>query len=174
VKERFVKQVYTFCIKNNLTFGCSDPDFKELNTSGSCCGMPDDYPENPELQNWTKSQLTYHLKEARRIFHTTGRVKKIIFDDVFNSEKDTYLDDPVFGQDHVTVVGKSRSERHDITYKKIALEKWNNLRTATNPRNYFHGKMMPIAIDTNGTLIYKYAPSEYEERWKKEKIDLTK
>ena len=44
VKEPYVRQVYEFCAKHKLVCGISDPDFKELNTSGSCCGMPDEYP----------------------------------------------------------------------------------------------------------------------------------
>jgi DNA repair photolyase len=39
IKEPFIKKMYKFCQDNNLVFACSDPDFKELNTSGSCCGL---------------------------------------------------------------------------------------------------------------------------------------
>jgi len=173
VKERFVKQVYKFCVDNDLVYACSDPDFKELNMSGSCCGMPDTYKDNPELQNWTKNQLTYHLKEARKRYHKKGTITRFHFNEVFNFKEDTYLTSVQLGQDHIGVSDKTASERRHATYSVFARNNWNNLRSPGNPRNYFHGKLMPINIDEQGNLVYKYVPSEYEERWKEEGIDLT-
>jgi len=172
VKERFVKKVYQFCLRHNLTFGCSDPDFKELNTSGSCCAMPDKYPDNPELENWTKNQLTYVLKKARQYYHKKGMVAKIHFNDVFKPDEDTYIVDPRLANDHVSMVAKNAGRRFNVTYLDIARDTWNNLRSPGNPRNYFHGKMLPYMLDPNGDLIFKYNPSEYEERWVKEGINL--
>jgi len=173
VKESHAKIIFKFCQENDLVFGCSDPDYKELNTSGSCCGMPDKYPENKLLQNWTKNQLTYALKEARKQYHLKGQVTKFTFDKVFKDE-DTYLNSTMLGQDHVTVSDKTASERRGFTYMKMAKMTWNNLRSPSNPRNYFHGKMLPIGIDGAGNYMYKYVPSEYEDRWAKEGIDLTR
>jgi len=172
VKERFVKQIYTFCLEKNILFACSDPDYKELNMSGSCCGMPDEYPDNKELQNWTKNQLTYHLKELRRKYHQSGHVYRIKFDQVFVKNDDTYLTDNFLAQDHPKVVDLTASERSQVTYSNIAREVWNNLRSPSNPSNYFHGKLLPINIDKDGNYVYKYVPSEYENRWIKEGINL--
>ena len=174
VKERFVKQMYTFCLKNDILFACSDPDFKELNMSGSCCGLPDDYKENREMQNWTKNQLTYHLKEARRLYHQDEIIYDFRFDNVFNPDKDTYLRSVDLGQDHVGVIGMRASERNSATYLRAARTVWNNLKSPGNPRNYFHGKIMPTKADSTGNLVYVYVPSDYEDRWKEEGIDLTK
>jgi DNA repair photolyase len=174
VKERFVKQVYTFCINNDLVYACSDPDFKELNTSGSCCGMPDKYPENRVLENWTHNQLTYALKEARRQYHLKGRQSKLYFDRVFKTSEDTYLKDQYLAQDHAAVSEFNASVRHYTTGIDIMKKAWNNLRSPGNPRNYFHGKVMPIGVDGGGQLVYKYIPSSYEAEWLKEGIDLTK
>lgn len=173
VKEMHVKRVYKFCQDNGLIFACSDPDFKELNMSGSCCGMPDHYPENPELENWTKNQLTYALKEARRKYHTHGSVMQIKFRDVFKPDEDTYLKSTMLGQDHPRVAEKTASERKNIQYYHIAKETWNNLRSPSNPRNYFHGKLMPIKYDDENNIVYVYEPSEFEARWAKEGIDLS-
>lgn len=174
VKERFVKQIYKFCVDNNILFACSDPDYKELNMSGSCCGMPDNYKENREMQNWSRSQLTFHLKEARKHFHLDGRTTKFKFDKVFNPKKDTFLLESNFTNDHISVSTKTASERQCLTYLEIARTVWNNLRSPGNPRNYFHGKMKPTRVDENENYVYAYEPSEYEERWAKEGIDLTK
>lgn len=174
VKEETVKKVYRFCIDNDLVFGCSDPDFKELCTSGSCCAMPDKYPENKELQNWTKNQLTFHIKEARKKYHLTGSKKQIRFQDVFKPEEDTYLTSKTFTQDFVAVTGKTTSERQHSRLYDFVRDIWNNLRSPGNPRNYFNGKLMPIRTDENDNLVYIYRPSSYEDRWLKEGIDLTK
>jgi DNA repair photolyase len=174
VKENFVKRMYKFCIENDILFACSDPDFKELNQSGSCCGMPDIYDENPELCNWTKNQLSYHLKEARRLYHTKGRLQQLKFSEVFKPEEDTYLTELHFGQDHICVSDMSASERHTIHYLEVARRVWNNLRSPSNPRNYFHGKILPVRKDEHNDLVYTYTPSEYEERWKNEGINMEK
>jgi len=174
VKEKYVKTVYKFCQDNNLVFACSDPDFKELNTSGSCCGMPDKYPANPLLENWTRGQMTYMIKEARKKHHMHGTQAKIKFDSVYHPNTDTYLNEVELGQDHVMVSDRTQAQRQGITYLKIAKEIWNNLRSPSNPRNYFHGKVMPITIDGDGNFIYKYIEDEYEEKWKSEGLDLTR
>ena len=173
IKESSIKLMYKFCIENGIVFSCSDPDFKELNMSGSCCGMPAKYPKNSNLQNWTKSQLTYHLKEARIKYHKTGEDQLLFFDEIYNDE-DEYLNSKVLAQDNVGVIGRCNAERRNITQKMILQEHWNNLKSPANPRNYFHGKLTPIKLDNNGNLVFKYQPMEYEERWKQEGIDLTK
>jgi len=172
VKEIFIKQIYTFCIKNNILFACSDPDYKELNMSGSCCGLPSKYPDNPELQNWTKNQLTYHLKEARKIYHAENKIVKLKFHHVFNPEHDSYLLEQKFEGFALSCVDQCR--RRNSNHLSIANTIWNNLQSPSNPRNYFHGKLLPVTLDSNENYIFKYNPSEYEEEWSKEGIDLTK
>lgn len=172
VKETHVRRVYEFCAKNGLVFGCSDPDYKELNTSGSCCAMPDAYAPNPGMTNWTRSQLTYHLKEARRAFHQDGRTVDLTFDGVYGDE--SYLDDVDLTNDHVAVTGMCNSARYAHTYRSIIRDHWNNLRSPANPRNYFHGKLLPVGLDAADNLIFRYAPMEYEDRWRAAGLDLTR
>ena len=170
VKEAHVKKVYKFCIENGLEFGCSDPDFKELTTTGSCCGMPDKYDKNPLLENWTRQQLTYHLKEARRIYHQTGELRQFRFSEVYKDEP--YFDQRGLSHDHVSETSLCAADRTHLTYRRILRNYWNNLNSYANPRNYFHGKMMPCGIDDNKDLVYAYNPMEYEKRWVEEGIKL--
>lgn len=171
VKEPFMKTIYTFCKKHGLVCGVSDPDYKELNTSGSCCAMPDTFPSNHEMTNWSKNQLTYALKEARRAWCEQGIKKRITFYGVYKKGV-PYLDDPFFA-DHVRVIGMCSADRNTLTLRVILQECWNNLDSPANPRNYFHGKLMPVGVDTEeGNFIYEYNPMEYEERWKREGIPL--
>jgi DNA repair photolyase len=174
VKEPYVKQVYKFCLENDIIFACSDPDYKELNMTGSCCGMPDDYPENREMENWSKHQLTYAIKKLRQVYHRTGLMQRIKFDKVYNPKVDTYLKSKVMGQDHACVSQKTASERHHADYYRYARETWNNLKSPGNPRNYLDGKVIPIMTDENDNYVYIYEPTEYELRWAKEGIDLKK
>lgn len=174
VKEPYVKTIYKFCLENDIAFACSDPDFKELNMTGNCCGMPNDFPDNREMENWTKNQLTFHLAKARREYHEKGRIVQLKFSDVFNNEQDSYLNSVTFGQDHICVSDMCSSERHDTHYYRHARNTWNNLRSPANPRNYFHGKVMPFRKDENNDLVFAYTPSEYEDRWKREGIKMVK
>jgi len=174
VKEVYIKQIYQFCAKNGLVCGISDPDFKELNTSGSCCGMPDHFPKNKELENWTTSQMTYHIKEARKTYHITKGKVLLRFSDVYK-ENESYLDNCALAEGHVGLISTPNAIRRNTTQRMILQRQWNNLNSPSNPRNYFHGKVMPCAdLDDDGNLIFEYTPSDYEERWEKEGIDLTR
>jgi DNA repair photolyase len=179
VKEQYVRKIYNFCVENNLVLGISDPDFKELNMSGSCCAMPDVYPENPELCNWSKDQLTYALKEARKQYHRRSIISMgqenpecLTFNKTFQGDV-SYLDDIGLTNDHVSAARMSNVDRHQKTFRTILRAHWNNLRSPANPRNYLHGKIMPIGVDQHDDLLYKYTCSEYEDRWVKEGIDLS-
>ena len=172
IKEPFVKTIYKFCLEHNLVFACSDPDFKELNMSGSCCGMPDHFPANPLLENWTKHQLTYWLKELRKLYHSTRECGELEFNQVFKDE--SYLTEHRLAQDHPTVIGRCTAERMLLTPKIIIQEQWNNLNSPACPRNYFHGKLVPSGYDQEGNLKFRYVPMEYESVWAAEGINLTK
>lgn len=173
VKEDHVKKIYDFCAKNNLVFGCSDPDFKEMNTSGSCCAMPDNYKPNRGLENWTRNQLTYNLKECRKTYHTTGKITKLFFDAVYPPGV-SYLESADLTNDHIKVSGMANATRYAHTYRTMIQGTWNNLRSSANPRNYFNGKVLPVGVDDNDNLIFEYVPLGYEKRWKEEGIDLTR
>lgn len=169
VKEPHIKRIYAFCQKHGLVCGVSDPDYKELNTSGSCCAMPDKFPENPEMTHWSKSQLTFALKEARLLWLAKGVKAKIRFMEVYPRTA-SYLDDPRIANDHVRVIGMCCADRKALTLRDILQECWNNLNSPANPSNYFHGKIMPTGLDTDGNLEYEYNPMDYEARWRKEGV----
>lgn len=174
VKEEHVKKIYQFCQKHGILFACSDPDYKELNMSGSCCGMPDHYPVNRGLENWSKEQLTYHLKELRLKYHETGIAHELRFEDVFlNEDEDSWLNSQRAAQSETFWLAKMPNYcRKRYTSRMVARRIWNNLRSPTNPTHYLHGKLLPIGIDENENLIFRYNPVSYEKRWVDEGIDL--
>jgi len=171
LKEEHSKRLYLFCKKNGILFTNYDQDFKELSMSGNCCALPHT-GLNPGLLNWNKNQTSNFLVEARRRYAKTGKRMKFYFSQIF-SEDSTYLDDPRLGNEHVGVIGRTTGERAVITLRHILREQWNNLNSGGNPRNFYAGKMLPVGKDTEGNLIYKYNPSEWEGRWAEEGIDLT-
>jgi hypothetical protein len=171
VKEDHVKRIYKFCEKHNLVFGCSDPDFKELNTTGSCCGLSDNYKPNRGLENWTRNQLTYHLKELRKEYHISGKIGELTFDMVYPPGV-PYLESTELTNDHIKVSGMQNALRYEHNYRTIIQGNWNNLRSPANPRNYFNGKLLPVGVDEFDNLIFRYQPHEFETRWKSEGINL--
>ena len=173
VKEPYVKEIYQFCLKNHLTLGVSDPDYKELCTSGSCCGMPDNFPKNRLMENWSRDQLTYHLKEARRGFHRDGEQRILRFHDIYNDKQSPYLGEQGYGNEYVGVIGKNYTERQLITLKTMMQEHWNNINSPNSPQNYLNGKVRAFGIDQDFNRLYRYMETDYEKRWKEEGISLT-
>jgi len=171
-KESFVKRLYKTCLETGMQFNISDPDYKELNMSDSCCGLPEKYPENPEMENYTRGQLTGHLRRLRRRYWQSGGTDKILtFDMVEKDIANNWMSDPRYYGDSI----KCWQIDYGIKtgHKKELMNTWNNLRSAACPYNYFHGKIKPIGKDERDMLIYEYVPHPYEYRWQKEGIDLT-
>lgn len=173
VKEQYVKYMYKFCYEHDMVFTCSDPDFKELSQSGNCCGLPEGHP-NPEMNNWSKNQLTFFLKEARKEYHRTGKLETLHFDKVF-APRDWIFDDIALSHMDIGVTKYVYAIRKQLTLRHLLQDKWNNLNSYANPRNYFAGKVLPVGVEDDGSnLIYRYNPMEYEKRWVDEGIDLTR
>jgi len=172
VKEPYVKEVYKFCKENGLLFACSDPDFKELNMTGSCCGLPEQYPNNPELTNFSRNQLTYALKELRkRYWSSGGKDKYLSVSDVFFETKyvDWLFDNSLYRDACVCKTSLQTGAVVNTNYKVQFLRDWNNLASPRCPYNYFHGKIKPTnRKDKEGNFIYEYVPHEYEFEWHKE------
>lgn len=168
VKEQYIRQIYEFCKKNGIQFNTSDPDFKELNQSGSCCGLPelrDKY--NSELVNWNRGQLTHLIKEARRRYWEEGKATigwKDIMENSF--DKGAWMFETRYYNDSLKCFhdkGTLKNMSHGFEFQQV----WNNLGSPKNPYYYFHGKLKPCGVE-NDMLEYKYVPSPYEYRWKEE------
>jgi len=173
VKEEYVKQVYIFCKKNNILFSCSDPDFKELNGSSCCCGLPDlkDNTYNPELSNFSKNQLTHKLRLMGEVYRKTGEKQQVRFSEMFDDPDFLgFWDDNKLMSDSVLKSQWQAGKVQTHSYKKSYRDLWNNIESPKNPFNYFHGKLFPLKKDENGDIVYEYRPTGYEERWKKEGV----
>jgi len=173
VKERWVRKIYKFCYDNNVVFGCSDPDYKELNMSGSCCALPESFPENPEICNYTRCQQTDKLRLLRRNYWRGKRGDDIQlkFGNVVNGDpkfQDFLHNNRLFGNDIVYKTSYLTSEVVNTTPASCMRKFWNNLRSPNAPMNYFEGKVMPVGRDEDGNLVYEYKVHPYEEYWTKD------
>lgn len=172
LKEPYVKKIYEFCLKHNITFACSDPDFKEL-SSPCCCGLPSKMPTNPEFENFTRNQMTAHLTAARVKYHTTGEKHIFRFHEVYADHG--IMDNTDISPHCVGVLMKNYAYRKRMTLNLYLQSKWNNLSANSNLHNYFAGKVKPIGLDeTKQNLVYEYNPLDYEKKWAAEGIDMTK
>jgi len=136
------------------------------------CGLPREYPENPEMCNYTKGQLSGHLRRLRkRYWESGGKDKLLTFDMVEKDIANDWMSDPRYYSDSI----KCWQTDYGIKtgHKKEMMNTWNNLRSAANPYHYFHGKIKPIGKDEREMLVYEYVPHPYEYRWQADGIDLT-
>jgi len=173
VKEPYIKKLYKFCADNDLTFACSDPDYKELSMTSCCCSLPEQHPKNPEFNNYLKLQLTDAMKRARRLYHTTGERMVLTFDDTYGKEE-SFIDNQTLSHQNYGCTAHNYAYRKQLTTRHILQAQWNTLQSSASPSRYFHGKVMPIGLDeTEENLAYRYEPSDYEARWAQEGIDLT-
>ncbi len=173
IKEPYVKKLYKFCADHGLVFACSDPDYKELSMTSCCCALPEQHPDNPEFNNYLSMQLTDVMKRARRLYHTTGERMLISFDDTYGKDE-SFLDNGVLSHQNYGCTAHNYAYRKQLTTRHIIQAQWNTLFSSASPSRYFHGKVMPVGLDeSKDNILYQYVPSEYEERWKNEGIDLT-
>ena len=154
-----------------MIFTCSDPDFKELSMSQNCCGLPPHGLHlNPEMNNWSPHQLTAHIMQARIDYHKTGKRNILTFDDVFKP-RDWIFDEVALSHMDIGVTKYVYAMRKQATLRHLLQEKWNNLNSYANPRNYFHAKVLPAGV-VDGNLVYQYNPMPYEKVWVDEGIKL--
>jgi DNA repair photolyase len=138
------------------------------------CGLPDhgNHP-TPKMNNWSKHQLTHFLKEARRTYHKTGKPPELHFNEVYG-KFDWILDEVELSHQDIGCTSYPYAMRKQLTLRHILQSKWNGLKSYANPRNYLHGKILPIGLEADGSnLVYRYNPQEWEKRWASEGIDLT-
>ncbi len=171
VKEPFVKYMYKFCVDHDMVFACSDPDYKELCMTQNCCGLPPHgMHTTSSMNNWSTQQMTAAVMEARIAYHKTGNKNQIRFDGVYES-KDWIFDDIALSHMDIGCTKFPYAMRKQLTLRHLLQDKWNNLKSYANPRNYFHGKVMPCGVQ-DGNFVYQYNPSDYEQRWVDEGIKL--
>lgn len=146
-----------------MTFGISDPHFKEFNDHGNCCGLP----ENDKwFGNWSRRQLTNVIHEMK-LAHDKGENLQVNFID-WAPEWATQImatEMIAYGGVHTKRVRKYH------TFSDTMRIKWNTPNHARSPFVYFGGVMKPVGLDANtNDLVYEYR--EWHERFNPDKGEL--
>ena len=168
IKAPIIEQLLRLCKQYHIQLNISDPDFKEINFHGSCCGLPaEQLAPGSGLHNWSRGQLTYFLSEMRKEFLATGQRPKLTFKQVLSKQANNWLEDKKYYGDSIKNFSQGFGNAN-MTFKYEFQQVWNNLRSAGNPFNYFHGKIKPVGMDEDKNIIFEYVPDQYEIYWHKE------
>jgi DNA repair photolyase len=171
-KEPFMERIFKKCKELDLKIGISDPDFKEYNFSGNCCGYPQDKNiYNSEICNSSKGQLTYLLSNLRKEYwKSEGKIKYLTFDMIEKTMANDWGSEPRYYTDSIKY-WLSDFHKHTQGHINEFKESWNNLRASDNIYNYFHGILIPVSLDKKGMIIYEYKPTKSELRLRNKGIE---
>jgi len=180
MKEFYFRKVYDFCIKNKIIFACKDNDFRELNHSECCCGLPDKklakylgIKVNKGFFNWQPYQVGSLIIRLRKAFWEAGGKKEIrvtLDEAIPRNDYTKFMQMSLFGKTSLSTIGMGTLNERVFTLRDEFTKKWNS----TTPYYFYSGKMEPCDVDLEGNLIYRYVPSDYEFRWIEDGIDLAK
>lgn len=146
--SRAWKEDITFAVREaahecGLTFGISDPAWKELNDTGCCCGIKED---DPVFGSWFRDNATTALVEAKR----TGR-------DIVGRDWIPAWAHDVDLQGMVMLSGpKAAMKAAFYSWADKLRETWNNLKSARGPLYYFEGALHPVGRTVEGDVIWQY------------------
>lgn len=144
--SRAWKEDLTFAIRDEahklgMTFGISDPHWKELNDSGCCCGI---LPDDPVFGGWQRTQAVQAILDAK-----AG--KKIVARDYV-----PFWAKDVMKADLVVMTGaKNAFDRATETWEDKLRQTWNDLQGARGPLHYFGGCLYPVG-KKDGDVVYEY------------------
>lgn len=144
-----------------MSFGCSDPHFKEWNDTGSCCGMPES--GDKWFSNWSRRQMTEVVVQAKRAY---DRGERRLFN--YEDWKPDWAHVTSY-EGCVALKGFHDSRRlRNYTIGDSFRKKWNNPKHPRGPYHYFGGVLKPIGMDQNQDLVYEYDPwdEDYDKRFK--------
>lgn len=143
--EEIMHRIKEECNKVGVTFGVSDPVWKQLTESGCCCGIQ---PDDPVFGNWERENATNALvtgRDSGKLIHFKDVVPGWAFDCL-----KAYMCNQGVGP---TV---KYDTKHDTWADKLR-RNWNDLATDRGPLRYFQGALIPARRDKEGNIIYKYA-----------------
>jgi DNA repair photolyase len=158
--DRLYKYLMTMKIREKVlglgwTFGISDPHFKELNSTLSCCGFPD--TGDKWFSNFSRSNMTSLLVEAKRL-HDAGTPRLW----TYNDWKPRWGESVNIGE-CVNLGGWDPHTRKKYqTISDSFRNKWNNPEHPRGPKIYFGGVLEDVDIDPASLdLRYKYRPWKF-------------
>lgn len=140
IKEQYVYGMRDLCHKLGMRFAISDPHFKFLNDTLSCCGLGNNW--NFMIPPWN---LALKIAKEKGVVHWKDIEKTIDWGKAFKGN----------------MIFIARTKKN---YRKTKIQNLKDyIRTIWNstkkfgycPYLYFAGFLEPIGIDENGDIIYK-------------------
>ncbi len=148
IKEKYVFGMRDLCHKLGMRFAISDPHFKYLNDTLSCCGLSD-------KMNWVVSPFNLALKIAKE--------KGIVY---WKDVEETIDWASSFRGSEIWIA------RNKMNYRKRKIQNgkeyvrtlWNTVKKVGYcPLLYFAGYLKPVGKDEDGNIIYKPNENFYNE-----------
>jgi hypothetical protein len=130
--------------RNGLVVGVSDPVWKQLSDSGCCCGI---MPDDPVFGNWERESATNQLLLARDEGKILGP------EDIIPSWAYDVDSGQIYNPGTGPLVAYKR--RHEMWADKLR-QVWNNTKGERGPLTYFQGALLPVRVDGDGDVYYKY------------------
>jgi len=149
IKYEQTMKIYNKTHELGMTFGISDPHFKELNDSGCCCGI---LPDHKWFGGWSRRQLTNVIYEMRQAFDRGERLRVNFKDWSPEWAEQIYAGSMIaYGGAHAKRIRKFH------TFGDTMRSKWNDPTHPRSPFTYFGGVMRPVGLDENtNDLVYEY------------------
>ena len=140
IKEKYVFGMRDLCHKLGMRFAISDPHFKFLNDTLSCCGLGNNW--NFMTSPWN---LALEIANKKGIVYWQDVEKTIDWGKLFGG-----------GEIFITRNAKMYRTRKIQTVKDYIKTLWNTTKKQGYcPYLYFAGFLKPIGKDKAGNLIYK-------------------
>jgi len=140
LKEKYVFGMRDLCHKLGMRFAISDPHFKYLNDTLSCCGLSNDW-------NFIVSPFNLALKIAKEkgIVYWKDIESSVDWTKCFRS-----------GEVWISRTANCSRKRKIQTAKEYLQTLWNTTnKSGYCPFLYFSGYLKPIGKDDDGNIIYK-------------------
>jgi len=140
IKEKYVFGMRDLCHKLGMRFAISDPHFKYLNDTLSCCGLGDNW--NFVISPW---MLALKIAKEKRVVYWFDVEKSIDWGKLFKANE-------IF----ISREKMTYRKRKNQTIKDYIRTLWNTTQKhGYCPFLYFARFLEPIGKDKEGNLIYK-------------------
>jgi len=172
IKRPYIEEMQSLCKELDMGFFVSDAHHKEKcvlsdkcakkcpmsdgnemldNQWGSCCGLPND----EYFGNHAKTQFTQAITLARKNGQVTWKEIDSNFHEYLKHTKVT----------QVLHSGDMAQHYHKSLYDYMKYI-WNHPKAAASPWKYFSEMMIPVRVDEDGMVVYKFNQLKYNDKTK--------
>jgi DNA repair photolyase len=153
IKKPYVEKMRALCDKLKIRLSISDAHHKDKGDSGACCAL------DTKVMKHNKGQFTEVLVLAKSRF-VDDHVGEVTWKDMEPSLRKLGFDKFLWrhAQGYNTGSSETRSKRYNMTMYDYFREIWNTPNSGQSPYKYFQGLLRPDRVDSEGNVVYHYAP----------------